>query len=692
MRKISRVFVLAILVSMLAPAMVFGAETPRVITSSTYDEVWNFKDGVAWVKRGGYWGLIDKDGNEIKAPQYRKVSPFNEGLAFADGRFIDNTGNTVFTLPSGRIYRVMEYDFIHEEYVVTGVFVQGLAIVRFGDIVSADQYEIIDRTGRNVSDNTYDYATYYEEGLILVEKDGKLGFVGQEGEIVSPEYDKSNNYNERRNHAAYNYNEGMIRVSKAGKYGFINKTGVVISPQYDAVGLFSEGLAAVNKDGKWGYIDKSGNQVIDFLYESASSSREGILAVKRGGKWGFIDHKGNVVADFKYDSGYLFNEGFAAMKKGDKWGFVNQSNEEVIPLKYDEALPFRDGLAKVSIFDQTANKYKSGYIDYSGNEVIPIQYHTLSEFQNDRVVFCNDVVKNEPRRRVVKECGVMDRTGKTVIDPIYNDINVNGKLFVVRKPGERDLGLVNVDGKVIVENKYNEIKSFSDGLAAVSVCNIKLSFTECNWGYIDETGKEVIEPQFFNVKNFYLGVKDFHEGFAAVNFGGFFQEKWGFIAKPMNVNVVEEEIQGPNNTTAHAVPNSSKVLVNGKEIAFQAYTINQNNYFKLRDIAQVLNGTEKSFAVDWDGELNAINLESGKPYEPQGGELTVSSDPTQETGILSDSTIYLDGKVLDLTAYTINGNNYFKLRDLADALDFGVGWDGASNTITIDSSTGYVAE
>jgi hypothetical protein len=44
---------------------------------------------------------------------------------------------------------------------------------------------------------------------------------------------------------------------------------------------------------------------------------------------------------------------------------------------------------------------------------------------------------------------------------------------------------------------------------------------------------------------------------------------------------------------------------------------------------------------------------------------------------------------LDLTAYTIGGNNFFKLRDVMSALDVGVTWDNATSTIGIDSSIGY---
>lgn len=147
----------------------------------------------------------------------------------------------------------------------------------------------------------------------------------------------------------------------------------------------------------------------------------------------------------------------------------------------------------------------------------------------------------------------------------------------------------------------------------------------------------------------------------------------------------------PGSVATTAIPTSSKVVVDGETIAFDAYLIGGNNYFKLRDIAQVLSGSDKQFEVTWDGAKNAINLISGQPYTPVGGELAAGSGANQ-TATPTSSTIYLDGEQINLTAYTIQGNNYFKLRDLGQTFDFGVGWDGANNTVTIDTSTGYTPE
>lgn len=55
----------------------------------------------------------------------------------------------------------------------------------------------------------------------------------------------------------------------------------------------------------------------------------------------------------------------------------------------------------------------------------------------------------------------------------------------------------------------------------------------------------------------------------------------------------------------------------------------------------------------------------------------------------TNSKIYIDGKEVLLTAYNINDNNFFKLRDIGQALDFGIYWDGAANTIVIDTSKKY---
>ncbi|WFA08012.1 stalk domain-containing protein [Tissierella sp. Yu-01] len=141
-----------------------------------------------------------------------------------------------------------------------------------------------------------------------------------------------------------------------------------------------------------------------------------------------------------------------------------------------------------------------------------------------------------------------------------------------------------------------------------------------------------------------------------------------------------------------AKPTGSKVLVDGADVSFEAYNIDGNNYFKLRDLAMAVTGTDKQFEVTWDGEKNAINLVSGEAYTAVGGEFAVSSGTESVKAVTTQSKIYVDGEEIALQAYTIGGNNYFKLRDIGEVFDFGITWDGALNQIVIDTSIGYVAE
>jgi len=58
----------------------------------------------------------------------------------------------------------------------------------------------------------------------------------------------------------------------------------------------------------------------------------------------------------------------------------------------------------------------------------------------------------------------------------------------------------------------------------------------------------------------------------------------------------------------------------------------------------------------------------------------------------SSQTFYLDGQRIDLQAYEINGSNYVKLRDVGRAVDFGVSYDAATNSVHINPDQPYVEE
>lgn len=133
------------------------------------------------------------------------------------------------------------------------------------------------------------------------------------------------------------------------------------------------------------------------------------------------------------------------------------------------------------------------------------------------------------------------------------------------------------------------------------------------------------------------------------------------------------------------------VVVNGSTYAFSAYNIGGNNYFKLRDLAYTLSGSDKQFNVSWDGNKDAILLTTGQAYTVVGNEMVSTATAELRYCYPSSATVYLNGAEISLSAYYINDNNYFKLRDLMEALDIGVGWDDATRTISVDTSQRYIS-
>jgi len=142
-------------------------------------------------------------------------------------------------------------------------------------------------------------------------------------------------------------------------------------------------------------------------------------------------------------------------------------------------------------------------------------------------------------------------------------------------------------------------------------------------------------------------------------------------------------------TVAYAIPTNSSVLVNEVSKSFNAYNIGGSNYFKLRDLAYVLSGTAKQFEVSWDAINNSICLTTNKAYTSVGGEMA-TGNKENTNAILTTSKVYIDGSVASLAVYSINNNNYFKLRDIGQALNFGVTWDEKTSTIGIDTATIYI--
>ncbi len=314
--------------------------TIECIRINSVDRVFSFSEGLAVIKKGdkyGYkYGYIDKNGDVVIPVQFDQALGFSEGLAAVekDGKwgFIDKNEDVVIPMQD-ELYFARSFS---EGLVVAEKDGKYGYIDKSGDMVIPIQY-----THFNGLDCVFDAIDLsFTEGLATFATfDSGIGFIDRKGNVIIPSdlYDYADPFS-----------EGLAVVCKDGKSGYIDKTTSVVIPiQYASAYPFSEGLAAVKKDDKWGYIDKNGEIVIPIKYGSAKPFSEGLAVVSENYKCGYIDKNGEIVIPIQYGYAEDFSEGLAAVKKDGKWGYIDKNGEIVIPMQYDEGYSFSDGVAVV---------------------------------------------------------------------------------------------------------------------------------------------------------------------------------------------------------------------------------------------------------------------------------------------------------------------------------------------------------
>lgn len=260
-----------------------------------------------------------------------------------------------------------------------------------------------------------------------------------------------------------------------------------ISGSFDDVSVFSNGRAAIFYDGKWGYVTLEGTTAVyrNFQKAGAFSSADLAPVVDMDGNAYFIDPEGNkkqIIEGVKElrELGYISGETFP-LYDGKTWAFYNLSGQKLFG-DYDEVSALANGVAAVrkgsdwSLVDNTGKTIsKSVYFSVVMDE------KTIA-CRNDRL-FVEDMMGFH----------MIDSTGKEygeVYDAavLFND----DTLAAVEKNGK--WGFVDASGKMVIEPKYDGARSFSNGYAGVKVGDL--------WGFIDAKDQMVIEPQFYDVKDF----------------------------------------------------------------------------------------------------------------------------------------------------------------------------------------------
>ena len=230
--------------------------------------------------------------------------------------------------------------------------------------------------------NDYHKAWVFSEGLAAVMKDGKIGFINANNEIVIPfQFDYSNKC--RMWDFGYLFHDGYcIMTNEDGDLGLIDTTGKwIVEPAYDEIWAPQEwGYRVIVNDGKYGVLDSTCNVVYLVEYDNIDILPNGFILNKDGRKWQ-VDLSGNIIQPFIYDGTYYLNYPVGYNENGDiqyafadylkyevasRYGIMNRiTGQAITPAIYSDINMLSKDLFEV----QDPESYDWYLVDTNGNVV-----------------------------------------------------------------------------------------------------------------------------------------------------------------------------------------------------------------------------------------------------------------------------------------------------------------------------------
>jgi len=280
-------------------------------------------------------------------------------------------------------------------------------------------------------------------------------------------------------------NSQLLIPIKVGKlWGYCNEQKkIVIEPQFEGADPFDHAVAIVYKSvgdsSKMGLIDTTGRLIFPCEYDGIYTSLIGRTYLRKHNWTIVLEPGGNIFRPVKYQVVYGFTDSTYVAKHNGKCGVIDNKENIIVPFKYKEL----NGCDEKGWARAVDAKGRSGFINWKGKTMLRFRKDLrYSSFNDDRAAF----YKNN-------RCGFVDRTGKVVIEPVYQRENGFFEGFCGVSNGAR-YGYINKNGDTLLPIIYGYAGHFRNGYGNFSI------HAEC--GLIDSTGKEILRVNGDNLYYF----------------------------------------------------------------------------------------------------------------------------------------------------------------------------------------------
>ena len=294
-------------------------------------------------------------------------------------------------------------------------------------------------------------------------------------------------------------------------------------------------------------------------------------------------------------------EDYFPVRENGKVGFMDKTGKIVISPQFDSTLnedgvTFSEGLAAVYVGD------KWGYIDKAGKFVIPPKFK--QKFPPS--LFHEGLAQVEIQEGT---SSFIDKTGELVNALKFIEERTVFSEGLARVSKGDKIGFVDKTGKFVIEARFDEAEDFKEGLAAVKVPVKVDDSVKSKFGFIDKTGKMVIEPQFNKADSF-------SEGLAVVTINSMEQD--GYIDKTGKVVIA------PQFDVAHSFSDGlAKILMHGEKFIDKAGFIDKSGKIVIApQFEERPGGSSVSYRGFKDG-LAAVEVNNKTGYIDKTGKMVI---------------------------------------------------------------------
>lgn len=387
------------------------------------------------------------------------------------------------------------YRFIEEEgrkYEIAKVSQYNYFILKHNN-----KYGVIDRNGDIVVSADYDEVIIPnpEKNIFICYSNKDAKVINNNNEEIFKNYNMVEAIRLKNIASDLMYEKSVLKFCKDGKYGLIDFQGKEIEkPIYEEIdGLpYKEGELLVKQNGKYGVININGNKLIDIQYDQINVDgyyveNEGyknsgyIVAIKteEGYRFGYIDNKGKVLIKTDYNKlnrviNIEDNNIYLIGAKNGQFGVIKNENS-IISNEY-QSITY-DANNKVFVVEKSK---KYGIIDLEGKQIVPVKYNQID------IIGVYLYAQNEQGTTVYNSNGTEANINSNIA--ILNTSNEKYRIRINNENGTK-YGIINKEGKKIVEEKYNYISYLYDNYFIVSQENGKL-------GVIDDKDNIKIEIKY----------------------------------------------------------------------------------------------------------------------------------------------------------------------------------------------------